>query len=1105
LTLDWRLVGVGLLRLISALSAMADGSGKMITAVSEVTGRSVRLRKQLQQLSRKGDSSMQIDENQADMERRLRSLNDLKEEVIEIINAARNSRESIESESRIKRERLVLLKEKQMHTQKNVHSESQSSSQMENAIESLKNQCSAQVIQKANFLDLVKDTENQRILAQKRLESRKLDLQKQKSIAAEFEHALNHARQSRKRLMEELELVRKELESVHAKNVSLQHERSVGNTRRGIADFKREEPALLDNLASLRKDRMRLERELKEYTENLENESVKCNAEKESAVMWLNEADKASAHCAKREEAAIEDQNRLNRIKEVIEEVLRENEQLDIEYDRTENEMRVAKENLLSKQRQTKTLKQVGAHLEERLKAEHASLSALQEKRDALCEKIDKATRDTPSLRALARQEEEKRIRLVEEAQEVDLKLEEMRRRASSIILGQENGPPPGSTTLSSSRISSRPGSRPGSSHTSKPGSSAAYTNQTNNLLPKADSRIRPSTANLSAFSGSEPEFSSSQRARPSTAGGITAGGLGTSFPKAGKSGLQFAADAETLLESNRDDSPSHHWPSADYRRSQPSQSSRISSANQDWKQDDFRHSRGPSALDLSPAPQTSISNLQQESQSRLKSEHRSDHSDPYHSVNQGLNPSKLASSSLPNKEGNSLGADSYSNPARHPSSSISTSIAQQFSALQDRLDNAANFTDDLNETAPKRLSEHLSFAGNSRSSSSINESIGIKHATLMSHSSGVGLESDASSQRGSYEAQNATFLKIEEPRMGLPAAQTSSTSQQPIKVSSLKVSNELETLLKRMEAFAQDVDVDANKLSSSAARAINANRELIANSQEIHDDQRHSPSKLSSISNRLPSSSKAQAAAATPEKQSKDVDSQLQERAKALAAKTQLEKQLAEIRASQETKYRQYAQVHSYQHRTEPATNTPETATRTKSLSEASTLQDKTLPAAIMISSTAHSADELSRIREIQSAKFQEAKVKQAERLESTIVHSSSQEFDSQFGESKSGMQALSQADLDQSLNDTAAQRASLSHELDQHDARVDQKLSDSSMQSSIANTLFRGIFEACRHNKMSVSNPLLHSTSAMHLLHIHANLSSILLALGNRTLRAE
>ena len=114
----------------------------MITAVSEVTGRSVRLRKQLQQLSRKGDSSMQIDENQADMERRLRSLNDLKEEVIEIINAARNSRESIESESRIKRERLVLLKEKQMHTQKNVHSESQSSSQMENAIESLKNQCS---------------------------------------------------------------------------------------------------------------------------------------------------------------------------------------------------------------------------------------------------------------------------------------------------------------------------------------------------------------------------------------------------------------------------------------------------------------------------------------------------------------------------------------------------------------------------------------------------------------------------------------------------------------------------------------------------------------------------------------------------------------------------------------------------------------------------------------------------------------------------------------------------------------------------------------------------------------------------------------------------
>jgi hypothetical protein len=214
------------------------------------------------------------------------------------------------------------------------------------------------------------------------------------------------------------------------------------------------------------------------------------------------------------------------------------------------------------------------------------------------------------------------------------------------------------------------------------------------------------------------------------------------------------------------------------------------------------------------------------------------------------------------------------------------------------------------------------------------------------------------------------------------------------------------------------------------------------------------------------------------------------------LAAKNQLEKQLAEIRASQETKYRQYAQVHSYQHRTEPAANTPETATRTKSLSESSTSQDRTLPAAIVISSTVHSADELSRIREIQSAKFQEAKMKQAERLESTIVYSSSQEFDSQFGESKSGMQALSQADLDQSLDDTAAQRASLSHELDQHDARVDQKLSDSSMQSSIANTLFRGIFEACRHNKIGVSNPLLHSTAVMHLLHMHANLSSILLA---------
>jgi hypothetical protein len=1050
---------------------MADAAGKMATAISETTGRSVRLRKQLQQLSRKGDSSMQIDDNQADMERRLRSLNDLNEEVIEMINAARNSKESIDSESRIKRERLVLLKEKQMHTQKNVHNESQTSSQMEVAIESLKEQCSAQVIQKANFLDLVKDTENQRILAQKRLESRKLDLQKQKSIAAEFEHALIHARQSRKRLLEELELVRKELESVHAKNVSLQHERSVGNTRRSIADFKREEPALLDNLASLRKDRIRLERELKEYTENLENESVKCNSEKETAVMWLNEADKAAAHCAKREEAALEDENRLSRIKEVIEEVLRENEQLETEYDRTENEIRVAKENLLSKQRQTKTLKQVGAHLEERLKAEHASLNALQEKRDALCEKIDQVTRDTPSLRALARQEEEKRIRLVEEAQEVDLKLEEMRRRASSIILGQENGPPSGTTTLSSSRISSRPGS----SHLPKPGTSAGYASQTGSLLPKADSRVRPSTANLSAFSGGEVEFTNSQRARPSTAGGVAAGGLGTSFPKASNSSLQFRADGNAA-ESHRGHSPpSDHWPSADYRRSQPSHSSRISSGNMDRKQDDMRHSR---TSDSSPMYDSSSSHMQRETQVRMRPEYRNDHDETHQSFNPDLNPSKGVKALLSHREDNHLGSDSLSNPVRQPSSNISTSIAQQFSALQDRLDNAANFTDDLSEIAIKPKSEQseasvIGATSQSHMLRSRNDDSSLKLTNSASHSSGVGSEFDSAGHRFSSD-QNSTFLKVQEPRVGLPAAQAS--NQQPVKVSSLKVSNELETLLKRMEAFAQDVDADANKLSSSAARAINANREVTANAQEVPDASQNSPSKISSISNRNLPGSKAQATAVSPDKLSKDVETQLQERAKALAAKAQLEKQLVEIRASQEAKYRQYAQVHSYQRRTESSTtNKSEIVTEAKHSSEPAFLHDKPMPTAPAANTTAPSSDELSRIREAQNSKYQEAKMKQAtERLESTVVHPFSSESDGNFDASKSGMEAMSQADLDQRLEDTASQRAAYSYELEQHDAIVDQKAANSSMESSIAQTLFRGIFDACRHNKMTVSTPL-------------------------------
>ncbi len=1078
-----------------------DAAGKMATSMSETAGRSARMRRQLQQLSRKGDSSMQIDENQADMERRLRSLNDLNEEIIEMVNAARNTKESTDSESRIKRERLVLLKEKQMHTQKNVHNESQTLTQMENSIESLKNQCASQVIEKANFLDLVKDTENQRILAQKRLESRKLDLQKQKSIVAEFEHALNHARQSRKRLLEELELVRKELESVHAKNVSLQHERSVGNTRRGIADFKREEPALLDSLASLRKDRMRLERELKEYMENLENETVKCNSEKENAAMWLNEADKAAAHCAKREEAALEDQNRLTRVKEISEEMLREKEQLEMEFDRTENEIRMAKENLLSKQRQTKTLKQVGAHLEERLKAEHASLNALQEKRDALCEKIDKVTRDTPSLRALARQEEEKRIRLVEEAQEVDQKLEEMRRRASSIILGQENGPPPGTTTLSSSRISSRPGS----SHPSRPGSSNGFKSQTGSLLPKADSRARPSTANLSAFSGGDHDFSGSQRARPSTAGGIAAGGIGMNSAIASRSGLQFKADSGGMHDSNREHPPqSDHWPAADYRRSQPSQTSRISSANQDWKHDDFRHSStidGSSSIIAAPT-----NHLQQETHAKMKPDSRSDYPELHPSSNHDYNLSKGAISSSARGEGGFSGLDSFSNPVRQPSSGISTSIAQQFSALQERLDNAANFTDDILETVPKKTSEQLGLPVQktiSHSSPSFTDSSALRHTAPISHFSAIGSEVESAERRVSAEAQQSTFLRVQEPRVGLAAAQTASSlsQQQPIKVSSLKVSNELETLLKRMEAFAQDVDVDANKLSSSATRAINANREVIANAQESQNAQ-NSPAKLSSISNHS-SGLRVQAAAATsPEKNSKDIETQLQERAKLLASKAQHEKQLAEIRAAQDAKFRQYAQANSFQHRLEPVISKSEAATPNKSSAENAepapsqvrTGAASSVPSAAVVSAVSN--DELSRIRDLQSAKFLEAKTKQAaERLQSTMVHPPAPQRDSQdyqqLDASVSGMQAMSQADLEERLSETAAQRDSMSFELDQHDAVVEQKLLDSSMEGSISQTLFRGIFDSCRHNKMSVSAPPCGIAPVAILLHLALTLA--------------
>jgi hypothetical protein len=198
-----------------------------------------------------------------------------------------------------------------------------------------------------------------------------------------------------------------------------------------------------------------------------------------------------------------------------------------------------------------------------------------------------------------------------------------------------------------------------------------------------------------------------------------------------------------------------------------------------------------------------------------------------------------------------------------------------------------------------------------------------------------------------------------------------------------------------------------------------------------------------------------------------------LQERAKALAAKAQLEKQLVEIRASQEAKYRQYAQVHSYQHRTEPSmTNKSEIATPTKSSLEPVSSQERILQVPQEANTTAHSNDELSRIREVQNAKFQETKAKQnSGRLESTVVYPVSREADGDFNESRSGMEAMSQADLDQSLNDTASQRAAYSYELDQHDASVDKKSADSSMESSIAQTLFRGIFEACRHNKMSVS----------------------------------
>jgi hypothetical protein len=281
---------------------------------------------------------------------------------------------------------------------------------------------------------------------------------------------------------------------------------------------------------------------------------------------------------------------------------------------------------------------------------------------------------------------------------------------------------------------------------------------------------------------------------------------------------------------------------------------------------------------------------------------------------------------------------------------------------------------------------------------------------------------------------------------------------------------------LKRMEAFAQDVDVDANKLSSSATRAINANKELITNAQEVQDAQQSSSAKLSSISNRNPMNVKAQAVTASPEIAVKDVETQLRERAAALHAKSQHEKQLAEIRASQEAKYRQYAQAHSYQNRLEPGAVKAEPAASNKSSFETASSQDKIIPIANVATAAAQSTDELSRIREIQSAKYQETKTKHAaEKLQSTIVYPSSQELDSQYDATvRSGMDALSQADLDQSLSDTAAQRAAISYELEQHDNAMDKKQSDLSMESSIAQTLTRGIFEACRHNKMSVRFPM-------------------------------
>ena len=110
-------------------------------------------------------------------------------------------------------------------------------------------------------------------------------------------------------------------------------------------------------------------------------------------------------------------------------------------------------------------------------------------------------------------------------------------------------------------------------------------------------------------------------------------------------------------------------------------------------------------------------------------------------------------------------------------------------------------------------------------------------------------------------------------------------------------------------------------------------------------------------------------------------------------------------------------------------------------------------------------------------------------------MVHPPAPQRDSQdyqqLDASVSGMQVMSQADLEERLSETAAQRDSMSFELDQHDAVVEQKLLDSSMEGSISQTLFRGIFDSCRHNKMSVSAPPCGIAPVAILLHLALTLA--------------